>query len=165
MTTIRTSGLDKVVRVFPDVADALRYFHDPKSAPATDLRDLPLDESKLGRVPVEFGRMGDRETAARGRILATYEDGLLIQYPVEDEPAPIRRQELEAGASLWARFRQPFLHPDKEFEVEAQIVFSHDTDDAESAKYRIRFTRIAEDDRALIASFAETQDAIRPFSA
>jgi len=161
LTTIKTAGLDRLVRVFPAVLDALRYFRDPGSAPVADLRDVPLDESRLGRVPVEFGLPGD-STAALGRILATYEDGLLIQYPTEPARATIAESELTTGRGLWVRFRQPFLDPDREFEMEAQVVLAHAADDG-SAKYRIRFTRIREEDRELLASFAETQDAVRPY--
>jgi len=162
-STIKTAGVDRLIRVFPDVDEGRRYFVDPAAARASDLAGVPLDETKLGRVEIEFGLLGEEASASTAKLLTTYEDGLLIRYPIDDRSAKIDPAALAAGRSLWVRFRQPILDPDRVFELETEVEFALDDPEGgpNASKYRLRFTKIDEADRARMRELAEALDAYR----
>ena len=60
---------------------------------------------------------------------------------------------------MWIKFRQPFLDEEERFfEMEAEIVMAVDLDDSEgAAKYRLRYSRIDEADRAALAEFVRSR--------
>lgn len=162
-TTIRTAGVDRLIRIFPDVDEGRRHFADPGGARSADQRGVPVDEATIGRVEVEFGLMGEEESASTGKVLSTYDDGLLIRYPIDESRARIEPASLAVGRTLWVRFRQPMLEPNRVFETEAKITLAHADPEGEpgASKYRLQFTRIDESDRARMRDLAQAIDAYR----
>ncbi|MHC4451412.1 MAG: STAS domain-containing protein [Planctomycetota bacterium] len=161
-TTIKTAGIDRTVRVFADVDEARKYFADPECAQRLDLDGVVVDEAHIGRTDVEFGFTDDPEVSAIGKLLMIHEDGVLLRYPIDAERAAIDPRKLEGDRRIWLKFRQPILAPDREFSLEARILFSH-VANGDAAKYRLVFTRISDGDRAWMREFAGAQDAIRKY--
>ncbi|MHC4956665.1 MAG: anti-sigma factor antagonist [Planctomycetota bacterium] len=161
LTTIKTAGLDRLLRIFPDADEAQKYFADPERAQHADMEGVPVDEAHIGRIELELGLAGKPEESGTGKLLTTYEDGLMVRYPIDAQNAAIAASDLDVGQRLWVRFRQPIFAPDREFSMEAEIAFAHD--DGDAAKYRLKFTKIDERDRELMRDFAGAQDAIRKY--
>jgi len=157
--TIRTAGVHKLIRVYPDADEAERHFTDPANAKALDMESVPVDEEKIGRVPVEFGIAG-QDGAAEGRILSTYADGVLVRYPVNAQRAPLGHDDLEVGTKVWLRFRQPIVDPEREFELEAEVTLAHEEQEGR-AKYHLGFTKIDDEARARMAELARMGDRAR----
>lgn len=160
-STLKTVGIDCLIRMLPDVAEAQTYFTDPERARDIDLKGVPVDEALLGRIDVAFGLANDREATATGKLLATYDDGLLIRCTAAASRDAFNRSELEVGDRLWVRFHQPMLARGHEFKMEADIVFAYDEGD--DSKYRLRFTKIDERDAELMREFALAQDDMRTY--
>jgi len=160
-STLKTVGLEALVPMFPDVGEAQTYFTDPDRARPLDLKGVPVDETLLGRIDVAFGRADDRATTATGKLLTTYEDGLMIRCPEAESRTVFGDKELEVGTRLWVRFHQPMVARGREFAMEAEIALAFGQGD--DTKYRLRFTKIDERDAALMRDFAQAQDDLRTY--
>ncbi|MHC4938999.1 MAG: STAS domain-containing protein [Planctomycetota bacterium] len=160
-TTIKTAGIDRTVKVFPDVEEARRYFADPEHARRSNLQGVEVDETHIGRTEVEFGFADAGGPSATGKLLAIYEDGVMLGYPDDPQRAAIDPRDLEVGRTLWLRFRQPVLASDREFAMEARVQLA--MVDNGSTRYRLAFTKIDDADRQWMREFAEAQDAIRKY--
>lgn len=160
-TAIKTAGIDQTVRVFPDVDEACKYFSHPERARQSDLDGVEMDEAHIGRTEVEFGIAGEEGSSATGKLLTVYADGVMLGYPIDPARSGIEEQALDVGRTLWIRFRQPALAPDREFSMEARVQLS--LGDGDATKYRLVFTEIDEADRTWMREVAESQDAIRKY--
>ena len=159
--TLKTVGLEALVPMFPNVEEARYYFTDPARARSIDMDGVPVDEALLGRIDVEIGLAGERGKTATGKLLATYDDGLMVRCSESELFGSLGIESLDPGQHLWVRFHQPMLARGHEFDVEARIVLSFG--DGDEGKYRLRFTRISDRDVKLMREFSRAQDDMRTY--
>ncbi|MHC4550882.1 MAG: STAS domain-containing protein [Planctomycetota bacterium] len=161
-TTIKTLGIDQIFKIFPDDQEAVKYLHDAGGVESSGFEGVPVDDKLLGSTTMFFRLVDAPETMAVGKILSIYEDGPTFKYPSDPDKVKIDPDELTIGRGLWIKFRQPFLEKERFFEMEAEIVMAVDLDDTEGAsKYRLRYTKIDDDDKQVLEQFVHDQDLLR----
>ncbi|MHC4958677.1 MAG: STAS domain-containing protein [Planctomycetota bacterium] len=162
-TTIKTVGIDRMMRIFPDANEARRYLDGHETARPAEFDGVPVDETRLGRTELEFELTARPGKKAVAKMLVPYENGATFKYPIDEGRATIDPVALEPGCELRVRFRQPFLDPDRVFQMEGRIAFATELerDPHGASKYRLDFTKVDEADRQALENFARTQDEIR----
>jgi len=162
-STVATLGLDQVFKIFGTDEEAVRQFAGSGEAKTAKLEGVPVDEKLLGSTSMFFRLLDDPKAGmAVGKILSIYEDGPTFKYPVDADKVKIDPFELAIGRKLWIKFRQPFLEKERFFEMEAEIAMAVDLDDQSGAsKYRLRYTKIAPEDRKVLEQFVRDQDQFR----
>ena len=161
-STISTLGIDQIFKIFPTDEEAVKYYHDLGGQEQKSFDGIPVDEKLLGSTSMFFRLADDREVMAVGKILSIYEDGPTFKYPADPDRIKIDPDELTIGRKLWIKFRQPFLQKERFFEMEAEIVMAVDLDDDDiAAKYRLRYTKVEDADRAVLEQFVKDQDLLR----
>ncbi len=161
-STITTLGIDQIFKIFPSDQEAVKYLHDMGGEEQKSFEGVPVDEKLLGSTTMFFRLLDEPAVMAVGKILSIYEDGPTFKYPSDPDKIKIDPEELTIGRGLWIKFRQPFLAKERFFEMEAEIVMAVDLDDdSEAAKYRLRYTKITPEDRAVLEQFVKDQDLLR----
>jgi anti-sigma B factor antagonist len=162
-STIATLGVDQIFRIFPADEEAVKYLHDRGGKEQKDFEGVPVDEKLLGSTTIFFRLVEDPEAGmGAGKILSIYEDGPTFKYPADPDKVKVDPDDLTIGRKLWIKFRQPFLQKERFFEMEAEIAMAVDLEDAEGAsKYRLRYTKIDPQDRAVLEQFVKDQDLLR----
>jgi anti-sigma B factor antagonist len=161
-STIATLGVDQIFRIFPSDEEAVKYFHDRGGQEKKDYEGIPVDEKLLGSTTIFFRMLDDPAAMGVGKILSIYEDGPTFKYPADPDKVKIDPEDLTIGRKVWIKFRQPFLQKERFFEMEAEIAMAVDLDDAEGAsKYRLRYTKVSQEDRAVLEQFVKDQDLLR----
>jgi anti-anti-sigma factor len=162
-STIKTVGIERMMRIFPDAAEACRYLDGQAETRTAELDGVPVDETRLGRTELEFELLARPGRKGVAKMLVPYEDGATFKYPIDPERSTIEPYELGTGCELRVRFRQPFLDPDRVFEMEGVITLATEleNDPHGASKYRLEFTKVDAADREALANFAKTQDQIR----
>ena len=163
-TTIKTLGIDQIFKIFPDDNEAVKYFHGVGAKQAVTGEGIPVDEKLLGSTTMFFRLLDAPETMAVGKILSIYEDGPTFKYPSDPDKVKIDPDDLQIGRKLWIKFRQPFLDQERFFEMEAEITMAVDLEDTDGAsKYRLRYTKISDNDRKILEQFVKDQDQFRKY--
>ncbi len=161
-STITTLGIDQIFKIFPTDEEAVKYYHDAGGEQQTSFEGVPVDEKLLGSTTMFFRILEDPAAMAVGKILSIYEEGPTFKYPADPDKVKIDPEDLTIGRKLWIKFRQPFLEKERFFEMEAEITMAVDLDDTEgAAKYRLRYTKIDPQDRAMLEQFVRDQDLLR----
>ncbi|MHC4493720.1 MAG: STAS domain-containing protein [Planctomycetota bacterium] len=161
-TTIKTLGIDRIFRIYPDDQEAVKYFHAHEAEELESYEGVAVDDKLLGSTTMFFRLLDAPETMAVGKILSIYEDGPTFKYPADPDKVKIDPDELIIGRGVWIKFRQPFLEKERFFEMEAEIVMAVDLDDSEgTSKYRLRYTKIEGPDRKVLEQFVSDQDRLR----
>jgi anti-anti-sigma factor len=163
-TTVKTLGIDQIFKIFPDDGEGVKYFQGAGGKQAVTGEGIPVDEKLLGSTTMFFRLLDAPETMAVGKILSIYEDGPTFKYPSDPDKVKIDPDDLLIGRKLWIKFRQPFLDQERFFEMEAEITMAVDLDDGDGAsKYRLRYTKINENDRKILEQFVKDQDQFRKY--
>jgi len=163
-TTIKTLGIDQIFKIFPEDGEAVKYFQGARAQESGAFEGIPVDEKLLGSTTMFFRLLDAPQTMAVGKILSIYEDGPTFKYPSDPDKVKIDPDDLQIGRGIWIKFRQPFLDQERFFEMEAEITMAVDLDEPEGAsKYRLRYTKIDDNDRKVLEQFVRDQDLLRKY--
>jgi anti-sigma B factor antagonist len=123
-----TLGLDKLVRVYETVEDAVRHFHKGTAA-SMDLAGERSDEALTGSNTVLFSVGGPDARRHVGKIASLYEQGLKFRFevpssskaPAGDVSTANFENMLSPGTPVHAKFRLPLAAKHKYFEVACKV--------------------------------------------
>lgn len=171
--TLATLGLDGVFTAYETVEAAVQSFKTGTAVGQIQIDTAETDDAIKGVVPVLFRKVSGPDDSAPpnqvGKMVTLYEDGLLFEYQPKAKGAqdPVE-SDLAAGSTLRLKFRQPLAAKEHYFEVTGSVVQSmrkfdlaEKEDDEGVLRVRIKYERIADDDRKQLQQFVRDLESFK----